>query len=119
MEVTPIYTTDYERVLIDSNISKLSINSNNFGIKEFVLEGKIKDYTNFDGSISLSSTEDKANVESIQRTFNGYCDVTVSGKGVLWDDRDTDVKLTLEYRPGIEVTNKKTGKTSDVYISPI
>lgn len=119
MEVTPIYTTDYERVLIDSNISKLSINSNNFGIKEFVLEGKIKDYTNFDGSISLSSTEDKANVESIQRTFNGYCDVTVSGKGVLWDDRDTDVNLTLEYRPGIEVTNKKTGKTSDVYISPL
>ena len=119
MEVTPIYTTDYERVLIDSNISKLSINSNNFGIKEFVLEGKIKDYTNFDGSISLSSTEDKAEVESVQRTFNGYCDVTVSGKGVLWDDRDTDVNLTLEYRPKVEVTNKKTGKTSNVYISPL
>ena len=119
MEVTPIYTTDYERVLIDSNTSKLSINSNNFGIKEFVLEGKIKDYTNFDGSISLSSTEDKAEVESIQRTFNGYCDVAVSGKGVLWDDRDTDVNLTLEYRPKVEVTNKKTGKTSDVYISPL
>ena len=119
MEVTPIYTTDYERVLIDSDKSKLSINSNNFGIKEFVLEGKIKDYTNFDGSISLSSTEDKANVESIQRTFSGYCDVTVSGKSVLWDDRDTDVNLILEYRPEIEVTNKKTGKTSNVYISPL
>lgn len=118
MEVTPTYSTDYKRVLIDSNKSKLIINSNNFGIQKFVLEGKIKEYTNFGGSISLSSTEDKANVESIQRTFKGYCDVSVSGEGVLWDDRDTDVNLTLEYRPRIEVTNKKTGKTSYVSISP-
>lgn len=118
MEVTPTYSTDYERVLIDSDKSKLIINSNNFGIKEFKLEGKIKDYINFNGSISLSSTEDKATVESIQRTFKGYCDVSVSGQGVLWDDRDTDVNLTLEYRPKIEVTNKKTGKTSYVSISP-
>ena len=84
-----------------------------------MLEGKIKEYTNFGGSITLSSTEDKANVESIQRTFKGYCDVSVSGEGVLWDDRDTDVNLTLEYRPKIEVTNNKTDKTSDVYISPL
>ena len=112
MEVTPIYTTDYERVLIDSDKSKLSINSNNFGIEKFDLEGKIKDYTYFGGKIELSSTEDKANVESIQRTFNGHCVVTVSGRGVLWDDRDTDVDLILEYKPEIEVTNKKTDEPS-------
>ena len=65
----------------------------------------------------MEDDEDKSSVQSIQRNFRGYCDINVSGKGILRNE-DSDVDLVLTYKPRIEVTNNKTNKDSFIYLLP-
>ena len=110
------YTDQYELVDVLSG-SYIKINTTDFSISKLILKVDIKEYTYFNGNISLEDDEDKSSVESIQRNFRGYCDINVSGKGILRNE-DSDVDLVLTYKPRIEVTNNKTNKDSFIYLLP-